>query len=303
MCLSSKNEISDVEKLFSKRKDLLLSVSDFDLINCSWQPKSQTIIEFSKTLNIGLESILFIDDNPGEIIEALSEIPELKIILADEDPKKTLKYLNYYPGIIRPIILKEDNIRANDLKSNLERSNLISSLTREEYLCRLGMELSLELDNISNINRCHELLNKTNQFITGYTRFSINQVKKYASNKNYFLINVALRDTLSDSGIISVFVGQIKPELIIIEDLVISCRALGRGIESYIIYSGLNLLQSTFNKRLLKINFIYGQKNKPASDFFETSKTNLNINSIENCPTLELDDKIKIKQRNFNEKF
>lgn len=268
VCLASKNEYADVIALFQKRKDFPLRLEHFTCIKASWDYKSKSISEISNILNIGTDAILFVDDNIGEISSVLTSIPDVQFILANEDACKTLLALKYYPGFYKFDTSFEDSIRKNDIKANSIRSQLFNSMSQEEYLKDIKMELTFYIDNINEITRISELANKTNQFIFNYKRYTISALNKFFECRNNVCISIHLKDKLSDSGMIgSVFLSKVN-DVAKLDELFISCRALGRGIDDLIISEAIRIGLETLNVNKLFASITKGPKNKPAQDFF-----------------------------------
>ena len=267
ICLASKNEEQDVKKMFFERKDFILKWEDFTVVKINWDSKAQNILAIAKTLNIGVDSILFIDDNPAEIQNISSNIQNIETILA-RDPKETLSILKLYPRLLKLKISNEDKLRSDDIKANLIRNELVQTLTLCEYFKKLGIKLIYNINNNKHIPRIVELLNKTNQFIFTYKRYrevDINEIIK----KNC-IITVSMSDNLSDSGIIGILVAHNNNDLIL-DELAVSCRALGRNLED-VILPQMFMLAKDFLKTssTIKINYKKGERNTPAINWLSS---------------------------------
>ena len=287
ICLASKNEEQDVIEMFKIRKDFPLQLQHITKYYISWEEKSKAVNEIIKFLNIGIDSVLFIDDNMGEIISMLNIHPNIKYILAKNEANTTLNILKNYPGMLKLSIKDEDKIRSKDTQANEQRQFLQKTLSKEDYIKSLNIKLTYSINNRNQIQRIAELANKTNQFICSYKRYSETEVEAIMNDKDYMIIATKLEDKLSNSGIIGVCVFKDKKEYLEMEECFISCRALGRGIDDSIVFYPIQLALNRFNRSELKINFIKGERNKPAenfltehlADFINTNaKFNKNIN-------------------------
>ena len=270
ICVASKNEEQDVIEMFNCRNDFPLKLEHITKLCVSWNSKSQSISEIQKFLNIGIKDMLFIDDNMGEIASVKTVHQDINIILAKDNAFDTLNILNNYPRMLKLNINYEDSIRQKDTQANEKREQLKNSLSKEEFLKTLKMELVYSLNNIQQIKRISELANKTNQFICTYQRYSEKDIENLMNDKNYLIISISLKDKLSDSGIIGVLVFKHEQDYINIEEAFISCRALGRGIDENVICYPIQLALETFNKNKIKFNFIKGERNKPAELFIDS---------------------------------
>nr|MBP3724934.1 HAD-IIIC family phosphatase [Campylobacter sp.] len=262
LCICSKNEIEDVKNMLTSRKDFILKNNDFTIIKANWNTKSQNIKEIANELNIGLDALLFIDDNIAEISEVKMNIPQIKTILA-KDEQNTLNYLNLYPCLLKFNSNKEDKLRSKDIQANLQRHNLAKTMSKAEYFKELEIKLSFYLNNKAQIQRISELLNKTNQFILSYKRYTQTAVEKLL--KDDCIITASMSDKLSDSGIIAIMICKKYEKTLILDELVVSCRALGRNIEDIMVLKMLNLAKDYLKtSNSTKIYYQQGPRNTPA---------------------------------------
>lgn len=268
LALASKNEKSDVKKLFEVRVDFPLKWSDFDAIEAHWDTKDKSLQNIAKAFNIGLDSMLFIDDNLAEIES--TKHTQVKQIHA-QNPQSTLFTLFLFPQLTKLRISTEDSLRANDIKANAMRESL-ESLSDKDYFHNLKIELEFAINPKANAQRIYELMNKTNQFIANYTRPTQAQVQEWLDSKNHCVISVAMRDRLSDSGVIGIIVGEKKDREIHILDLVVSCRALGRRLESIMLFNAFALIAQCLKstQKAVLLHYQKGERNKP---FLQTLQT------------------------------
>ena len=269
ICVVSKNDQSDVEKMFDLRSDFPLQKSALTFIIASWQAKSKSILDIAARLNIGTDSILFIDDNMGELSEVSSRIPDIHLLHAQDDASATLRALSCFPGLLKVFQNREDTLRQSDVQANEQRRKLQENLSHEEYLRNLGMELCILLDDEAGKARIAELSNKTNQFIFTYRRYTFAQVEALIAGRNSVIVSLHLRDKLSDSGMIGALVLVREGDTAVLDEMYISCRALGRGIDDIIIFEAIGdgLKKLSVNK--LQVNFIRGERNRPAEMFYQ----------------------------------
>ncbi|MFY0745827.1 HAD-IIIC family phosphatase [Campylobacter sp. LH-2024] len=264
LALASKNEENDAKKLFETRKDFILKWDDFDLKMINWESKSENILKIAKKFNIGVDAMLFIDDNIAEL-ENVKHIG-VKTLLADEN---ILLKIKLYPNLLKFQNTQEDKIRAKDIAANALREEL-KKLSDEEYFKNLKICLKFNKNDAQNIIRISELLGKTNQFIANYTRLNLEEVKNYM--KNSLIINISMSDKLSDSGIIAIFLFSLKQDKIFIDDLCISCRALGRKLEERMFFKAFEMAINFFNiSKNIPVTLYYkkGDRNTPFLNFLE----------------------------------
>ena len=258
----SKNEYEDARKLFEQRKDFVLKWDDFASHHASWESKAVAIERITKQFNIGLDSVLFVDDNPGEIQCVNQGLPEVHTLLADED----LCYkFDLYPLLKRYQRTQEDILRQSDIQASQKRQLLRDALDTEAYFKDLKMSLSFYLDKKEHFERALQLMNKANQFIFSFKRYTTDDIKN-----DQHILTIQLKDRLSDSGIIGVMVASNMRNCLKIDELVISCRALGRQIETLMLNAGFQYLEKALKTTNdLLIDFVIGPRNRPAQTWLE----------------------------------
>jgi FkbH-like protein len=211
--------------------------------------------------------MVFIDDNAGEIIEVMSVFPDIKVIHAVSDAAITCKILQNFPGIFRFGNQYEDSIRKDDIQANEKRQGLQQTLSPEFYIKSLNMVLTYKINNRDDISRIAELANKTNQFIFSYRRYTGTQISEYMENGVASVVSIFLKDNLSDSGLIGTCVIIKTGVTAVLDELFVSCRALGRGVEEIMISNAIKFALDRLNTALLRINFVKGERNTPAESF------------------------------------
>ena len=267
LCIASKNNKDDLKDLFYRRKDFPLQISDFNVIQAHWDSKANSILAITHILNIHVSSLLFIDDNLGELVNVMNIYPEIHTIWAKEDASITLNVLSNYPGLLKLELNQEDYLRSLDIRANQIRQEMSNSLTHEEFIRGLGVELTLDINPREKISRIAELANKTNQFIFSYQRYTANMIQDLMQEKNHLILSISMRDNLSDSGVIGVIVIHKDQDIAILDECFISCRALGRGLDDIIILGAIQKSLELLDLQKLKVNFISGERNLPAKKF------------------------------------
>ena len=166
LCLCSRNEQEDARELFAIRSDFPLRWDDFAAVAINWEPKSQNPAFLAEQLNIGLDSFLFLDDNPAELIKARASIPGLCALRAHEDATETTYRLCHYPGLYQAKGTEADALRNEDIKANRLRRELLQHTQGDQsaYLSQLEMIVELSENALDHRERVHQLSQKTNQF-------------------------------------------------------------------------------------------------------------------------------------------
>lgn len=266
LCAASKNEEEDAMALFDKRKDFILKWQDFDAVEINWNPKAENIVKLARKLNIGTDAMLFIDDNPAEMqnVDGLG----LKTILA-ADPEEAARTLQYFPGLLKLNSSAEDALRSKDLRANEDRAKLARSLSPKEYFQKLGIKLVYSVDDPAQVPRAAELLGKTNQFVLAYARPTEAEVQNAMREDGKCVITVAMSDNLADSGIIAVLLAG-RDEALRLDELVVSCRALGRNLEDAMLPEMFALAEEKLGKHgPLRIHYKKGERNGPGLNWLK----------------------------------
>jgi len=244
LALISRNELADVEQLFEeKHGNYGIGLTDFSAIEVSWGSKAAAVRRAAHHVRIGEDAVVFIDDNAGELLTVGLECPAVRLVHAQPDAARTVDALRWQPGIWR---WKRDDaaaIRAGDLAANQTRDQLLNDAENfDRYLEQLGVRAEIGVDVAGQLTRLADLSAKTNQFNLSLSRLTEIALAGHLQANDTHVISVGLTDRLSDSGIIALLVVRFAGELLHIEELAISCRAMGRGLESILISQALRQL-------------------------------------------------------------
>ena len=275
LSICSKNNDIDVKEVFRKKK---LKKNLFFPVKANWNAKSENIKEIQKILKISYHNILFIDNNINEIIEVKKNIPDINVFLSDNS-ESFVNCLKYYPNLVDYFYSNSkeiNNKRFIDLKASLKREKLLNSSKNLNHFSILKMKIDYRLNNQKEFDRIFSLTNKVNQFIFSYRRFSKNQIKEYFKNRNKFVFTIALRDKFSDSGNVGVAFFSLNKNVLYLDELCVSCRALGREIEDYFIFQPTKILLKNIYFNRMVVKFIDGPKNKPARKYFDQLQKKIN---------------------------
>lgn len=266
LALASRNEEQDVRSMFQKRRDFPLRWEDFSACTINWEEKTRGLLKIADQLRIGVNSLVFVDDNAGELAAVGASLPEVGLVHAAEDPHLTARVLQYFPGLWRPRLLREDKLRAEDLAANSERMKIArANVDPKSYLRSLQIVLDVHVGKRDQLSRMVELSQKTNQFNLSLGRLDALELSKRLEDPKACVVTFGLRDRLSDSGLIGLMVVRRDARNARVEELTISCRALGRGLEDLMIGAAL---EGALGDQVGLINLIFqhreGSRNQPA---------------------------------------
>lgn len=267
LAVLSRNEPEDVRRLFEARRDFPLRPDVFSAIEASWRPKAEGMVTIVDKLRIGPDSVLFLDDNPGELGAVVQRMPGI-VPLHAADAGQALRGLTWYPGLARLRTSREDTLRAADIATGETRRELESKASDPlAYLRSLEIRLEFARSPVDQLSRIHELSAKTNQFNTGFLRLSETEVAARLADPAGVVVTVSLRDRLSDSGVIGLIVVRVAGEVPIVDEVAISCRALGRGVEDAIVAEALRGAVGTPPPDRIRFAYRPGPRNGPAREW------------------------------------
>ncbi len=263
LAILSKNDQRDFEQLCQRRPDFILKPEHFSAISIGWQTKSEGLVRIAEQLRIGVESILVVDDNSGEIAQIHASHANTPL-LHSRSPEQTLFWLRHYPALNGYRANSATPLRMSDLKASHQRDLLRVSASGTDYLREMQIELTYSLNSMSSCERLSELSQKTNQFNTGLQRFSEVEVVRRLGAPGYCTIAVSMRDRFCDSGIIGAIFARVDGDRLLIEEVSVSCRALGRNVESTMIALALSPVIDRYGLRDVTFLFCKGPRNLPA---------------------------------------
>lgn len=274
LTICSRNEEADVRELFQVRQDFPLKWEDFAAVCANWSLKADNIRSLATKLNIDVSAFLFLDDNPAELLKAAAFLPETKMLLADRDANLTAKRLSIYPGIYQLRVDDAATFRTADIQASTEREKIKQAVgSFISYLEGLQMVVRIYENYTSHASRLFEMSHKTNQFNLALKRIGEWEAGEYMLKKDkYCTVTIELEDILSDSGIIGAFIASIQNDKATLLEVLFSCRALGREIETIAFHA--------FVKRLLErgcqeldIHVEQGDRNTPARQWISKHVT------------------------------
>ncbi|XBX10227.1 SDR family NAD(P)-dependent oxidoreductase [Enterocloster clostridioformis] len=265
--LCSKNNEEDVWKVFDNRPDMVLKRSDITDYEINWNPKSENITALSRRLNLGLDSFLFLDDSPLECAEVKTSCPEVLTEVWDPLVDAASFFVhNWYLDHFE--VTEGDQIRQQFYQDNAQREKLRkTSYSFQEFLEELNLQVKTEPLAETNRSRIHQLCMRTNQFNFNTNRYSIEQLTALMTDEQAATFCVSASDRFGDYGLIGFAAVRTLPDFEVI-DFLLSCRAMGRGIENQIMKQIAGLAAQLQSESVF-IHFSDSGKNAPAHDFLE----------------------------------
>lgn len=268
LAVASKNDSALVEELFRQRADMLIRPEHVSGWEVNWGPKPESIRRIAGRLNIGLDSIVFLDDNPAEIDLMKMALPAVRSYLLPAKPEDFVHFLASLEDFDQLRISAEDARRAELYQLRRKQTEMASAATDLESFYRsLETVLIPEEAGSANLDRIVQLFQKTNQFNLTTRRYQKAELLERL-NRGSELWAFRARDVHGDHGIIAVALLDIGPDTAAVDSLLMSCRVIGRTIETAVLHF---LEQRALDRRAdaLQGEYIETARNTPCRDFFE----------------------------------
>ena len=266
----SKNNYEDVVEAFSSIDGMTLKFEDFICHRINWSDKVQNIVDISNELNIGLDSVVFVDDSDFEVNNVKDRLPEVVVFKV---PTEEFKYPSLFIDVSKlffnPIITDEDRKKTTFYKQQIARkSSSCKFSSLDDYLKDLKIEIKIFKNEFSHLERIAQLTQKTNQFNLTTTRHTENEIENMLHSKNFDIYTLSVSDKFGDDGLTGVLFLQrfTHKNVITIENFLLSCRILGRDIEYAFINEILTNKHNIHHTVLGK--FISSEKNHQVKEFY-----------------------------------
>ena len=243
-------------------------MEDIVSFKANWEPKSDNIRQMAAELNLGLDSFVFVDDNPAEIEIVRQFVPEVTTILLGPDASGYVAQLQDCRLFEPRNITAEDAERTNQYRSEVQRQALQSSVTdMDSYLESLAMEAAISEFTATDVPRLAQLINKSNQFNLTTRRRTEADIHALMSDPDYVGFSVRLKDRFGDHGLISIVVGHKSGDTMDIDTWLMSCRVLKRQVEEEVLNELARLAASRGCARLKGV-YLPTAKNEMVRDFY-----------------------------------
>lgn len=266
--ICSKNNEADAMEVLEQHPHSLLRPNHFAAARINWNDKVQNLRELSAELNIALDHMAFLDDNPREREWVRSQLPEVTVIEIPEDPLQYAHTLRASPVFERVSLSVEDQRRGRYYLERRQRNELRTSLTSvEDYLRDLQTEVRIEFANNDDVDRIAQLTQKTNQFNLTTKRYIAPQVVEMLDDPEWSILVLRVSDRFGDSGLVGVAFTHHDNHECVIDSLLLSCRVIGRTIETAFVATIAEYAVDKGASKLIGM-FVPTAKNAAASDFY-----------------------------------
>ena len=268
LAVCSKNNEDIAKAPFEKHEEMVLRLSDIALFVANWEDKASNIRMIQESLNIGMDSMVFLDDNPFERNLVRSKIPEIEVPELPEDPANYLEFLQRCNLFDTVSFTGKVEDRTQMYQAEYERKKSEAQFeTIDDYLSSLEMVGEARAFEETRYSRIAQLTQRSNQFNLRTVRYSEEDIRRIAENDRYLTLYFTLRDRFGDHGLVSVIIAEKKEKGLFIDTWLMSCRVLKRGMEEFV----MNRLMTEAERQGFKevfAEYIPTAKNKMVHDIY-----------------------------------
>jgi FkbH-like protein len=268
LAICSKNNAADALEALEHHEGMLLRPAHFAVLKINWEDKARNLRAIAAELNIGIDSLAFIDDNPAERELVQSQVPEVTVIDLPEDPMAYAGILRACTAFERLTLSAEDRERGRYYAEERQRSELQQQATSlPDFYRSLSIRANVSLVNADTVARTSQLTQKTNQFNLTTFRYSEQQIQAMAADPTCRVYTVHTGDRFGDNGLVGVAITRLAGADCELDTLLLSCRVIGRTIETAILAKLCADARVAGATRMLG-RFITTKKNAPSREFF-----------------------------------
>jgi FkbH-like protein len=269
LALNSKNNEADAFRIIDEHPDMVLRRQHFAAARINWQDKAQNLRELARELNIGLDSMIFVDDNPAECELVRRECPECDVVQLPAKPYLLPAIPASLAGTEKIRLTEEDRRKGAMYQAQAERRRDETQYSNlDDFLRSLDVGVAIEAATAFSVPRIAQLTQKTNQMNMTTRRYSEAEIRAFTTDPSAAVFAVSSNDRFGDNGIIGVLILRFSAGACTIDTFLLSCRVIGRGIEQAMM-AFIAEFCSARGIYSLVAEFFTTAKNQPAAGFYE----------------------------------
>ena len=270
VCLCSKNEEADVWRVFETRGDLRLRREHVVAAAINWLPKSQNLRSLAARLNLGIDSFIFIDDNPMECAEVRAGCPEVLTLQWPQEPERAVALVRHLWELDATGGTKEDQRRTQMYREEAQRQELRDgTLTFEDFIESLQLDVDVRSLSADDLRRAAQLTLRTNQFNFTTIRREESDVQALVDGGAHEIRTIRVRDRFGDYGLVGLLIVERGGPVWNLDTFLLSCRVLGRGVEHRIL-SDVGRMAASAGAEAVRVRIGFTRRNTPARLFLES---------------------------------
>ena len=269
LAICSKNNLADALEVLEKHPAMLLRPKHFAVMRINWNDKVDNLREIARELNIGIDAMAFLDDNPAERAWVRTQEPDVTVIDLPEEPMEYARTLREAPVFERLTFSAEDRARNRYYSEQRQReASKHKGATVEDFYRSLSTTVEIAPVTAGTLPRVAQLTQKTNQFNLTTRRYSQQEIATIVATPGCSVYSVAVRDRFGDNGVTGVAIVREQPGVHEIDTLLLSCRVIGRTVETALLAHLANKAKES-GATTLAGEFIPTGKNAPAREVYQ----------------------------------
>jgi FkbH-like protein/non-ribosomal peptide synthase protein (TIGR01720 family) len=287
LVLVSKNQENDVAEVF-RRPDMTLRREDFVAWKVNWTAKSENLRALADELSLGLDSFIFLDDNPVECAEVSARCPGVTVLALPTSQENIPSFLHHVWAFDRPRATSTDKVRTEQYRQQVERKQFQSSATSfAEFISGLNLQVQFGAVGAEQLERASQLTQRTNQFnTTGVRRTTAELAADLSSAGRHQALMVRVKDRFGDYGDVGLCVYKTEQDELRVENFLLSCRVLGKGVEHRML-AALGQAAGDLNLKWVVIPFNRTERNEPAAKFLQAVGAAVREGDVYRFPTAQ----------------
>jgi len=267
LAINSKNNPDDVREVFARREEMLLGLDNFASIQTNWQDKAANCRVIAAEINVGLDSLVFWDDDAAERLLVRETLPEVIVVEPPDDPSAWADALREMTLFDALALTEEDAERGRMYAQERCRREASTQATDlNAFLASLDLKVTCAPASDENIPRLASLLARTNQYNLTTRRHPEAVVREWAADPNRHVMSYAAKDRFGSYGIVGLTILERTPDAAVLDTLLLSCRAIGKGVEDVMLATIAQQARS-WGVRRIRAAFIPTKKNAPVRTF------------------------------------
>jgi FkbH-like protein len=269
LAICSKNNLDDALEALENHPGMLVRAKHFAAMRINWTDKAQNLREIAQELNVGIDALAFLDDNPFEREQVRAALPEVTVIDLPKNPLDYAAAVRNCAAFERLTLSSEDQQRTEMYAAQKQREGAEQTFQSKEDFFRF-LEQEAELEPVSELTlaRVAQLTQKTNQFNLTTRRYTEPQIAEMAKHPDWHIFSIKVRDRFGDHGLVGVAITHDEGEQCEVDTFLLSCRVIGRTVETALLAHLAESAAQRGRKRLVGW-FLPTKKNAPARDFYQ----------------------------------
>lgn len=268
LAINSKNNPEDALAVIRSHESMILREEAFSSVRINWRSKAENIVSIVEELNIGLDAMVFLDDNPNERELMRQTLPKVLTPELPQDPSLYRSVIERLPQLHSLTVTEEDKTRVQLYRTKRQREEVrVKTQSVEEYLHSLEICVRISLARAETLPRIHQLFERTNQFNLTTKRYSLSQLSSIAADDRWRLYALRAQDRFGDHGLVAAALVCLGPDRWVLDSFLMSCRVIGYGVET----AFLSMIIAEAKKAAIRIlvgEYVATEKNIPAGDFY-----------------------------------